>query len=123
MVAAAEADTGHTIPSLRVDGGMSANPTFVQALANATGKAVEVSPVAEATTLGAAFLAGVATGVVAAVVAPRGMPFGAAAPSEPGPGVDVARAVPPPGAALVRMLPTGPTAWAARSPSTPGSGS
>jgi len=63
MVAAAEADTGHTIPSLRVDGGMSANPTFVQALANATGKAVEVSPVVEATTLGAAFLAGVATGV------------------------------------------------------------
>ena len=63
MVAAAEADTGHTIPSLRVDGGMSANPTFVQALANATGKTVEVSSVAEATTLGAAFLAGVATGV------------------------------------------------------------
>lgn len=63
MVAAAEADTGHTIPSLRVDGGMSANPTFIQALANATGKAVEVSPVVEATTVGAAFLAGVATGV------------------------------------------------------------
>jgi glycerol kinase len=63
MVAAAEADTGHTIPSLRVDGGMSANPTFVQALASATGKSVEVSPVLEATTLGAAFLAGVATGV------------------------------------------------------------
>jgi glycerol kinase len=48
---------------LRVDGGMSANPTFVQALANATGKAVEVSPVVEATTLGAAYLAGIATGV------------------------------------------------------------
>jgi glycerol kinase len=63
MVAAAEADTGHVIPSLRVDGGMCANPTFVQALANATGKAVEVSPVVEATTLGAAFLAGIATGV------------------------------------------------------------
>ena len=63
MVEAAEADTGLTIPSLRVDGGMSANPTFVQALADATGKPVEVSPVVEATTLGAAFLAGVATGV------------------------------------------------------------
>ena len=61
--AAAEADTGLSIPSLRVDGGMSANPTFVQALANATGKPVEVAPVVEATTLGAAFLAGVATGV------------------------------------------------------------
>ena len=42
---------------------MSANPTFVQALADATGKSVEVSPVVEATTLGAAFLAGLATGV------------------------------------------------------------
>ena len=42
---------------------MSDNPTFVQALADASGKPVEVSPVVEATTLGAAFLAGVATGV------------------------------------------------------------
>ena len=39
--------------ALRVDGGMSANPTFVQALADATGRPVEVSPVVEATTLGA----------------------------------------------------------------------
>ena len=42
---------------------MSENPTFIQALANATGRAVEVSPVAEATTIGAAFLAGLAIGV------------------------------------------------------------
>ena len=42
---------------------MSANPTFVQALADATGRVVEVSPVVEATTVGAAFLAGLATGV------------------------------------------------------------
>ena len=35
LVDAAEADTGLTIPSLRVDGGMTDNPTFVQALANA----------------------------------------------------------------------------------------
>jgi glycerol kinase len=62
LVAAAEADTGMTIPNLRVDGGMSANPTFVQALADASGKPVEVSPVLEATTLGAAFLAGLAVG-------------------------------------------------------------
>ena len=62
LVEAAEADTGLTIDALRVDGGMSANPTFVQALADATGRPVEVSPVAEATTLGAAFLAGLATG-------------------------------------------------------------
>ena len=63
MVAAAEADTGLTISSVRIDGGMSANPTFVQALADATGKPVEVSPVIEATTLGAGLLAGLATGV------------------------------------------------------------
>ena len=41
---------------------MSANTVFVQALADATGRPVEVSPVLEATTLGAAFLAGLATG-------------------------------------------------------------
>jgi glycerol kinase len=63
MVIAAETDTGLTIPFLRVDGGMSANPTFVQALADASGKPVEVSPVVEATTLGAGLLAGLATGV------------------------------------------------------------
>ena len=39
---------------------MSRNPTFVQALADATQRPVEVSPVLEATTLGAAFLAGLA---------------------------------------------------------------
>jgi len=60
LVAAAEADTGLSIPTLRVDGGMSQNPTFTQALANATGKPVEISPVVESTTLGAAFLAGTA---------------------------------------------------------------
>ena len=63
IVDAAEADTGLSIATLRVDGGMSANPTFTQALADATGRPVEVSPVVEATTLGAAFLAGLAVGV------------------------------------------------------------
>lgn len=62
MVAAAEADTGLDIPTLRIDGGMSRNPTFVQALANASGRPVEVSPVVEGTTLGAGFLAGVESG-------------------------------------------------------------
>jgi glycerol kinase len=62
LVAAAETDTGLTIPSLRVDGGMTENPTFVQALADAAQRPVEVSPVKEATTLGAAFLAGLAVG-------------------------------------------------------------
>ena len=62
LVDAAEADSGRTIAALRIDGGMTANPTFVQAVANATQRPVEVSPVREATTLGAAFLAGLATG-------------------------------------------------------------
>ncbi len=62
LVEAAEADGGVAIGALRVDGGMSANATFVQALADASQRDVEVSPVAEATTLGAAFLAGLATG-------------------------------------------------------------
>jgi len=77
LVDAAETDTGLSIPSLRVDGGMSENPTFVQALADAAQRPVEVSPVKEATTLGAAFLAGLAVGTwaswddIAATWAPR----------------------------------------------------
>ncbi len=63
LVEAAEADGEVTIPSLRVDGGMTANAIFVQALADATQRPIEVSPVLEATTLGAAFLAGMAVGV------------------------------------------------------------
>lgn len=63
LLEAAEADGAMTVEALRVDGGMSANTTFVQALADATGRAVEVSPVLEATTLGAAYLAGLAVGV------------------------------------------------------------
>ncbi len=62
LVDAAEAATGLPIPTLRIDGGMSANPTFTQALADATQRVVEVSPVLEATTLGAAFLAGLSVG-------------------------------------------------------------
>ncbi|MFP3907883.1 MAG: FGGY family carbohydrate kinase [Acidimicrobiales bacterium] len=64
LVEAAEAESGRTIDQLRVDGGMSANPTFVQALADATGKVVEVSPVLEATTLGAAYLAALGAGLI-----------------------------------------------------------
>lgn len=77
LVEAAEADGGVEIGSLRVDGGMSANRVFVQALANATRRPVEVSPVTEATTLGAAFLAGLAVGTwsdeeeIAATWSPR----------------------------------------------------
>jgi len=63
LLEAAEADTGLAIATLRVDGGMSANSTFVDALADAVGRPVEISPVTEATTLGAAYLAGMALGV------------------------------------------------------------
>jgi glycerol kinase len=63
LVEAVEADAGTAIASLRVDGGMSANPVFVRALADAAQRPVEVSPVVEATTLGAAFLAGLAVGL------------------------------------------------------------
>lgn len=62
LVESAETDSGSGIPSLRIDGGMSRNPTFVQALADASQRTVEVSPVVEATTLGAAFLAGLEAG-------------------------------------------------------------
>jgi glycerol kinase len=58
LVDAAEHDAGLHIERLRVDGGMAANATFVQALADAAQRPVEVAPVAEATTLGAAFAAG-----------------------------------------------------------------
>jgi glycerol kinase len=63
LVDAAQADTGLSITELRVDGGMSANGVFIQALADATGRPIEVSPEMEATTLGAGFAAGLATGV------------------------------------------------------------
>ncbi len=52
LVEAAEADSGRVIETLRIDGGMSANRVFVQALADAAGRTVEVSPELEATTLG-----------------------------------------------------------------------
>ncbi|MDQ3895795.1 MAG: FGGY family carbohydrate kinase [Actinomycetota bacterium] len=77
LLEAAEHDSGCTIPSLRVDGGMSANRVFVQALADASQRPVDVSPVLEATTLGAAFLAGMAVGMwsneddIAATWSPR----------------------------------------------------
>jgi glycerol kinase len=62
LVEAAEGDGGAAIGTIRVDGGMSANPTFVQAVADAAGRPVDVSPIPEATTLGAGYLAGVAVG-------------------------------------------------------------
>ncbi len=65
LLDAAEADGALHVASLRVDGGMSANSVFVQALADACGRPVELSRVLEATTLGAGFLAGIAVGALA----------------------------------------------------------
>ncbi len=62
LVEAAEADSGVVIPALRVDGGMTDNATFVQALADAAQKPVEISPMREATSRGAALMAGLAVG-------------------------------------------------------------
>ena len=90
LLEAAEADAGLSIGALRVDGGMSANRFFVQALADAAQRPVEVSPVVEATTLGAAYLAGMAVGMwtdegeIASLWSP-------AAVVEPGPPTDRAR--------------------------------
>ncbi len=63
LLYAAEADSGLPIETLRVDGGMSANDIFVQALADSCGRPIEISPILEATTLGAAYLAGMAVGI------------------------------------------------------------
>jgi glycerol kinase len=62
LLEAAERDSGLRVDRLRIDGGMSANGVFVQALADACDRPVEVSPELEATTLGAGFMAGLAIG-------------------------------------------------------------
>jgi glycerol kinase len=62
LLEAAESDSGLAVHTLRIDGGMSSNEVFTRALAEACGRPVEIAPVVEATTLGAAFLAGMAVG-------------------------------------------------------------
>lgn len=87
LIEAAEADGGRTIDVLRVDGGMTDNGLFVQLLADITGRRIEVSPVRDATTIGAALLAGLAIGTwpsmeaCAATWRPRHV-------AEPAPGFD-----------------------------------
>jgi glycerol kinase len=85
LVDAAETDGAPTIAAIRIDGGMSRNPTFVQALADATQRPVEVSPVVEATTLGAAFAAGLALGTWAGLddIAATWRPHASVEPGEP----------------------------------------
>lgn len=77
LLAAAESDTGRAVATLRIDGGMAANPVFTRALTETCGRPIEIAPVVEATTLGAAYLAGMAVGTwadedeVAAAWSPR----------------------------------------------------
>ncbi len=77
LIEAAEADSGIELADPVVDGGMSANTTFVQALADAARRPVRVAPEVECTALGAGYLAGLAIGAwdgwdeVAALRAPR----------------------------------------------------
>ena len=88
LLEAAERDAGLSVGHLRIDGGMSANAVFVQALADACDRPVEVSPQLEATTLGAGFLAGLAIGTwaseddVAATWSPRAVVDPSGRPAE-----------------------------------------
>ena len=63
LLRAAEADGKTRLKTLKIDGGMSRNKVFAQALANAAERPIEIAKDPEATSLGAAYLAGYATGI------------------------------------------------------------
>jgi glycerol kinase len=63
VLEAAETDAGLEIPELRVDGGATANPVLLQAIADALGRPVSRALDPEATVRGAAFAAGLAAGL------------------------------------------------------------
>jgi glycerol kinase len=63
VLVAMESDTGREIPVLRVDGGATANPYLMQFQADILGKPVRRPAMLETTALGAAMLAGMATGL------------------------------------------------------------
>jgi len=63
VVDAAAEDTGTSLSELRVDGGMTANSLLMQFQADITGIPVVTPKVVETTALGAAYSAGLATGV------------------------------------------------------------
>ncbi len=56
-------DTGQPIRSIKVDGGASANGFLMQALADISGVEVHVAAIRETTALGAAFMAGLGSGL------------------------------------------------------------
>jgi glycerol kinase len=63
LIEAAGMDAVQRLHSLRVDGGMARNVWFLQCQADLLGLTVLQSPIAEATALGAAYLAGLQSGV------------------------------------------------------------
>ncbi len=63
VVECMERDAGASVPELRADGGATANDFLMQFQADVLGRPVVRAAVAETTALGAAFLAGLATGV------------------------------------------------------------
>jgi glycerol kinase len=63
LIDAAGRDAGQRVHSLRVDGGMARNAWFLQCQADILGLPILQAPVAEATALGAAYLAGLQAGV------------------------------------------------------------
>ena len=65
VAAAAERDAGAPLPRLRVDGGATANDLLMQIQADVLGRPVDRPAVLETTALGAALLAGTATGFFA----------------------------------------------------------
>src|SRR5262249_19247133 len=62
-VRAQETASGRSVPSLKADGGAVANSWLMQFQADVLGVPVIVPEVAETTALGAAYLAGIATGI------------------------------------------------------------
>jgi len=62
IVAAMERAASCRITSLRADGGMAANRTFVQIQSDILGLPVDVAPAIEATSIGMAHMAGLALG-------------------------------------------------------------
>jgi len=63
LIGAMAADSGHSIPLLRVDGGVTVNELVMQTLADVLSIPVDRALIAESTALGAAYLAGLAVGV------------------------------------------------------------
>lgn len=87
LIGAMVEDSGHDMPAIRVDGGVTVNELVMQTLADLLDVPVNRALVAESTALGAAFLAGYATGVWSG---PQDLPVltGVSRTFEPTPGAE-----------------------------------